>query len=198
MVKNPKLPIRIFLVIIIFLVVVDTEVTATSWVEMEPEDVNQKAAVIVMGTYDFSGEALQSDFVFTGVTFNVKKVYRGEANKKIIAGIDQFDEGWVEDFQNEGGEFLLFLEETEDANFLTPVGGPNGMVQVKEGKVVYPTGIKNDYYAQILQGESKAPDIEESQTIEKKEDLTSLFYVAAVTLFAGIGGIFFYRRSRKA
>ena len=183
--------------IILFLVIVDTEVAATSWVEMEPEEVNEKAEVIVIGTYDFSGETLESDFVFTGITFNVEKVYRGEVSKKIIAGIDQFDEGWVEEFQNEDGEFLLFLEETEDANFLTPVGGPNGMIQVKEGKVVYPTGTKNDYFETILQGESKAPNIEEAQTIEEKGELTSLLLGGVVILIAGVGGILLYRHSQK-
>ena len=72
------------------------------------------------------------------------------------------------------------------------------MIQVKEGKVVYPTGIKSDYYTQILQGEFKEPSIEETQTIEKKGDLTGLLLVGAVILISGVGGLLLYHRSRKA
>ena len=62
---------------------------------------------------------------------------KGEAPKQIIAGIDRFDVGWAEELQSEGGEFLLFLEKSDSAKFLTPVGGPNGMVQVLSGIVKY-------------------------------------------------------------
>lgn len=182
---------------ILLLGIVNTKVTATSWIELEPEEVNEKAEVIVTGTYDFSGESELSEFVFWGVTFNVKQVYRGDVAEQIIAGIDMFDEGWVEEFQNEGGEFLLFLEKIEDAHFLTPVGGPNGMIQIKEGKVVYPTGSKNDFYEKILLAESKAPSLEENQTIEKKEDSAMPLFVGIVVLMAVVGGILLYRRSRK-
>lgn len=197
MLKNLRPSIWIFMLTILLSGVVNTEVVATSWVELEPEELNEKAEVIVSGTYDFSSESELNEFVFWGVTFNVKQVYRGEATEQIIAGIDMFDKGWVEEFQNEGGEFLLFLEEIEDADFLTPVGGPSGMIQIKEGKVVYPTGTKNDFYEEILLGESKAPSVEEAEAIDEKEDSTIPLLVGIVVLIGGVGGILLYRRLRK-
>jgi len=58
-----------------------------------------------------------------------------------------YDVGWAERFQNEGGEYLLFLEKSDSAIFLTPVGGPNGMVQVLRGIINNENEEISTYYA---------------------------------------------------
>lgn len=136
--SNQEPAVRKFCCIIIFLIFllsITPHVSATSWVVLEPEKVVERADVIVRGTYDFSSEPELSHFVFQGLEFHVNTVYKGDVSKKITAGIDGFDIGWAQEFQNQGGEFVLFLQEAEDFNFLIPVAGPNGMVQVQNGEV---------------------------------------------------------------
>ena len=58
---------------------------------------------------------------FRDLKFHVNTVYKGDVSRKIIAGIDGMDVGWAQEFQNQGGEFVLFLQMTEDFNFLIPV-----------------------------------------------------------------------------
>ncbi|MGM7702371.1 hypothetical protein ACSVDE_11650 [Pseudalkalibacillus sp. Hm43] len=108
---------------------------ATSWVELKPEVVVERADVVVKGTYDFSSKPKTSTFIFGGYEFNINEIYKGETTNPEIVGIDAADVGWAEDFQNDGGEFLLLLEKVETADFLVPVAGPNGMIQVKNGQV---------------------------------------------------------------
>ena len=161
----------LFVVVCLTMMNANNHVSATSWAELDPQEVNERAKVIVSGQYDFSSKPIQSGFIFQGMAFNVDNVYKGDVPKQIIAGIDQFDVGWAEEFQNEGGEFLLFLEESEKAEFLTPVGGPNGMVQVLEGKVVGFGKENNAFYDKILNGKSNSPTIEIENT---KQSLTSI------------------------
>lgn len=197
MLKNLKLPVYVFIMTTLLSIALNTKVEATSWVELEPEEVNEKAEVIVVGTYDFSNEEIPSDFIFSGFTFNVKSVYRGEVNEKIIAGIDQNGIGSVEEFQNEDGQFLLFLEEGKDGNSLIPVGGPNGMIRIKNGEVFDQTGIKKVFYEEILRGESKEPHMENSKPIEKNVDSSIPLVIGAVVLISGGAGFLIYRRLRK-
>ena len=124
-----------------FLSIMITSITAsaTSWVELKPQEVVDRAEVILTGKYDFTSKPKPSGFVFQGLDFNIKNVYKGEVSEHIItAGIDYNDVGWAEEFQTDEGEFLLLLEKSKDADFLIPVGGPNGMIQVYKGKVEEP------------------------------------------------------------
>lgn len=128
MLARSQVPMRAFIITMLLSMMMVTTVTATSWGGLEPEEVNDKAEVIVLGTYDFSSKPISSQFIFQGVVFNVKSVYRGDVSEQLIAGIDVYDASWAEEFQSEDGEFLLFLEKSDQANFLTPVAGPNGMI----------------------------------------------------------------------
>lgn len=71
-----KLLCALFTATIFLSMMVVTNVSATSWVEMDPEEVSERAEVVVSGTYDFTGKAVPSDFIFAGFTFNVENVYR--------------------------------------------------------------------------------------------------------------------------
>lgn len=141
-----------FLLLLAGLLSIGSQTAATSWVMLEPEEVVNRAEVVVQGTYDFTSEKVPIDHsVFTGINFTVKKEYKGEGiGSEIVAGLDGFDFGWVEEFQLEGGEFILFLEKRE-SSFLTPVGGPNGMVQMKNGSIIEHLQSSKLYYEEYLQ-----------------------------------------------
>src|SRR5690625_6939523 len=81
----------------------------------------------------------------------IKSVYKGSTEEVIIVGIDGFDVGWAKEFQENDGTFLLFLERLDKAAFLTPVGGPNGMIQVVDDQVVP----KEPFFDAILQRDAK-------------------------------------------
>ncbi len=123
---------------------------ATSWVELKPEEVVERADVIIKGTYDFSSKPRSSSFIFDGYEYHINDLYKGELTTHEIVGIDAADVGWAEEFQDDGGEFLLLLEKVEKADFLVPVAGPNGMIQVKNGQVEEFNHKRNEYYQQYI------------------------------------------------
>lgn len=166
--------------------VLNMKVEATSWVELEAEEVDDRAQVIVRGTYNFSKKAMFNYSDFQRIDFQVNRVYRGEAAEIISAGIDQYDLGWAEEFQAEGGEFLLFLEGGKRVNFLLPVGGPNGMIHIKDGEVMDVTEEKQAVYEAILQGASQAPHPETFITIVKRTSFLTIFFVGILLLLGGI------------
>lgn len=158
-------------------------VTATSWAELKPKEVNKRAEVIVLGKYNFSSKSQKSEFIFHGYEFHVTKVYKGDAPLDLIAGIDIYDVGWAKDFQDNGGEFLLFLEKSEEAEFLVPVAGPNGMIHIKDGKVLAESVANRSYYEKILNSQGKEPGGQEKSK-ETHNSPYNLFY-----LFVGVTAI---------
>ncbi|MDQ0897411.1 hypothetical protein [Paenibacillus sp. V4I7] len=110
-------------------------VYATSWVDLPAEDVISRASIVVEGTYDFSKRRGEPKMMWVGYDFKVSKVYRGDVATSLVAGIDGFDTGWADEYQRENGKFLLFLEKVEQVRYPTPIAGPNGMIQIKNGKV---------------------------------------------------------------
>ena len=181
------------------MMIVSAGVSATSWVEMEPQEVSDRAEVVVSGTYDFSSKPIGSDFIFSGYTFAVEKVYKGEATKQIIAGIDMNDVGWAEEFQNEGGEFLLFLEKSNSAKFLTPVGGPNGMVRVLSGIVNNENEEISAYYADFLKTSHKDPSSENDIAFIDKQNSSKFtsFHLGIIALVAIAVFVLLFRFARK-
>ena len=142
-----------FLTVFIGMIVVGASVSATSWVELDPQEVSDRAEVIIIGKYDFTSKSISSDFIFQGYEFNVTSVYKGAASNKLLVGIDGYDVGWAEEFQKDGGEFLLFLEKAED-EILLPVGGPNGMIQLFNGKVKHHNDASKRFYEEFLKEQS--------------------------------------------
>lgn len=134
-----------------FVLIISDTASATSWVELKPQEVVNRAEVIVTGKYDFTSKPKPSRFIFQGHDFKIKNVYKGEVSEQIItAGIDYNDTGWAEEFQNEDGEFLLLLEKSKDADFLIPVGGPNGMIQIYNGKIEESNDERRTFFEDIL------------------------------------------------
>lgn len=191
----------IFVIFFLLLIVNSKTVFATSWVELDPQEVLDRAEVIVIGKYDFTSKPKTSDFVFQGLEFNVTSVYKGTVYEKVTAGIDYNDVGWAEDFQENGGEFLLLLEKTEDANFLIPIAGPNGMIQLTNGKVVEFNEDKKTFYENFINtphSEEIREDKVESQ-MEENVDSNENSYISLVVL-AGIAlvvFIFTFRYKKK-
>lgn len=175
------------------------QVLATSWVELTAEEVADRADVIVYGTYDFSDELSNgTEMVFHGTEFLVKDVYEGESASQITVGIDPFDIGWVEEFQNDGGEFLLFLEDGED--FLLPVGGPNGMIQVHGGQVIDSNEERRVFYQEILESPSNEPNVLASSTEEsnlKNPTINMLLYIGIIFIVGTILASWYKRNQRN-
>lgn len=195
-----RLVYQLFVMTVFISMMIDcASVSATSWIEMEPQEVSDRAEVVISGTYDFSSKSIASEFIFQGYTFAVENVYKGEATKQIIAGIDMYDVGWAEGFQNEGGEFLLFLEKSDSATFLTPVGGPNGMVQVLHGIINNEIEEISTYYADFLKTSHKNPSSGNNVTLIDKQNsgIFNPLFISVITLFAIAVLILLYRFARK-
>lgn len=138
------------------IMIIGNTVSATKWVELKPQEVVDRAEVIITGKYDFTSKPKPSGFVFQGLDFNIKSVYKGDVSEQIItAGIDYNDVGWAEEFQNKEGEFLLLLEKSKDADFLIPVGGPNGMIQFYNGKIEEPNDERRTFFEDFLKSQPK-------------------------------------------
>jgi hypothetical protein len=142
-------------VILLFIFVVqlrkDSQVDATSWAVVSPEEVVNRSVVVVLGKYDFDSQKIAvENSLYTGVKFKVNKVYKGEdVGSEIVAGLDGFDFRWVDEFQMEGGEFILFLENRQ-SSFLTPVSGPNGMVQFNNERIIHPVEKRKQFFENYL------------------------------------------------
>ena|SRR5690625_611848 len=191
--------ILLFASFYITLLMISNTVLATSWVRIEPEEVLDRAEVIIIGKYDFTSEPKPGESVFQGLDFNVKNVYKGEIHAQTItAGLDYNDAGWAEDFQNEGGEFLLFLENSEYADFLVPVGGTNGMVEIQNGKVEAFDNEGKLFYEDFLRSQT-ARTIEENA--DSKTDMSSLILAVSAIVLVGTATIYLlyrYKIKRKS
>ena len=186
-----------FVLILLPMSIVNTSVSATSWVELNPEEVLDRAEVIVIGTYDFSSKPKSSAFVFRGYKFNVSTVYKGDDPSQLIAGIDMADDGWVKEFQDEGGEFLLLLETSMEADFLVPVGGTNGMIQILQGKVHNQNEENTVYYDEFLKSQlPTSHNVEKSESVKNLKSYTPLVIIVVVIVGVVLFLITRYRKKK--
>ncbi|MFS0820265.1 hypothetical protein [Bacillus sp. 1P02SD] len=112
----------------------------------------------------------------------------------LTVGIDPYDVGRVEEFQDMGGVFLLFLEESENGKLLLPVGGPNGMIEVMGGKIEERDDERRAFFEEFL-NETPTKTFEITN-VEQKDKLNfPLFLIVAafVILF-----ILLYLKKRKS
>lgn len=191
--------ILLFASFFLSILIISITVSATSWVELKPQEVVDRAEVIITGKYDFTSKPKPSGFVFRGLDFNIKNVYKGDISEQIIiAGIDFNDVGWAEEFQNEEGEFLLLLEKSKDADFLIPVGGPNGMIQVYNGKVKDRNDERRTFFEDFLklQPEKTIKTKFETDNDSRNHKSYLLLYVSAIVL-VGMAVIFLLYRRKK-
>jgi hypothetical protein len=82
------------------------------------------AEVIVQGSYDQYGFN-QYDLVgglWVPFKFRVERYYKGTGTTIIDAAIPHLDIGWVKEFQENNGSFILFLKrDSQNAELLIPV-----------------------------------------------------------------------------
>ena len=125
------------------------------------------------------------------------KKYRTE--KIITAGIDYNDAGWAEEFQNEDGEFLLLLEKSKDADFLIPVGGPNGMIQIYDGKIEESNDERRTFFEDILTTEPlKIVETKVVNDIDSQNDNSNLLLYVITSVLVGLAVlILLYRYKRN-
>jgi hypothetical protein len=175
-----------------------TSAHATSWVDIGADEVNRRADVIVLGQYDFSSKPQKGQYIFKGFSFTVKDVYKGDVSNVITAGIDMYDVAWADEFQQEGGEFLLFLDKSNEFDFLTPVGGPNGMIQVKDGKVHHHNIQEKAFFEKLLKTQPEKPVVK-SSTVSIENSKSNSFYTDGfVILFISVVIMIFLRQRKKA
>jgi hypothetical protein len=184
----------------VFFMMVGPSVYATSWVEIEPQDIVDRADAILMGEYDFTSDPKPMEFVFQGLEFHIKTVYKGEAAQQEIVGIDYYDMGWAKEFQEEGGEFLLFLEKDKEADFLIPISGANGMVLVQDGEVKAPNKERKLVFENYLESHSgkTLTGNGEFRRGGKQEGSFLLLYVGAGVAAGIIVCFLIYRYKRKS
>ena len=132
---------------------------ATSWAYVPPEEVVDRADVIVTGRYDFAAGMSTSEApIFVGFAFDVERVYRGNVHRRITVGIDGNDVWAWREFQDQGGSFLLLLEYRDRYDYPVTVAGPNGIVPLSDGTVdeAYSSGERYRYFTEFLKKESPA------------------------------------------
>jgi len=111
---------------------------ATSWIKLSANEVIDGAEVVVQGGYDLSGidRKMADSRMWIPFKFRVDRYYRGSGSDTIETAIQPFDMGWVKEFQENNGVFILFLKrDNQNGGLLIPVGGPNGMVQLLNGTI---------------------------------------------------------------
>jgi hypothetical protein len=127
-----------FLLFCISLLWMNSSPAATQWLTLEPEEVMDRANIIVIGRYDFSKDPMRTvRRVFKPYEFKVSQVLKGNPPSTLIAGIATHDISEEEEFQNQGGEFLLFIEKESYSKYALPVGGPNGTIQLMDGELYH-------------------------------------------------------------
>lgn len=186
------------LAILVIIFSMNMRVSATSWIDLNADEVIEKAKVVVIGKYDLSERKPTKSTIYTEIYFNVKGIYKGEATKTLIVGIDDYNQGSVKDFQDKGGEFLLFLEEDlEEGYYLVPVAGPNGMVQVLEGKIVGETNKNRKRYEVMLKEQSTAPLERYQDHSNKSKQIYLIIMISSIILVISIFiAILFWHRKR--
>ncbi|WP_053367510.1 hypothetical protein [Bacillus sp. FJAT-27245] len=191
---------RMVFLLFIFVFGFGLAVNATSWVMLKPEEVVSRAESVVVGKYDFSSEPVKGEHqIFQGYDFDVQEIYKGpNIATPLKVGLDMYDFGWVKEFQQQGGTFLLFLENAGD-EFMVPVGGPNGMIQLKNGKVHIEDQDRRLFFEKYVKEHEKAASNVESGFSTKSASERDLKdtpglkrYLVPIALFVLAGAIILF------
>lgn len=87
----------------------------------------------------------------------------------------------------------MFLENSESADFLTPVAGPNGMVQIFNGEVNRPNKEAKTFFEDFL----KSKTSEETSIQEQNENSYMVLYIILGVLVSIMISVLIYRLIRK-
>jgi hypothetical protein len=182
-----------FLVIVSLGLLSFGQASATSWVDIPPEEIVERADAVITGRYDFQSEGTGGPFNFIGHEFVVEKVYKGDASEQLTVGIDAYDVNWAQEFQSEGGTFLLFLEETDEMPYLTPIGGPNGMIQLMGNRVEIHDDAEEAYFQAYLDGQDGVPATPSTSDASVKTGNERLWLILLLLLSGSTVLLFGYR-----
>ncbi|UFT98412.1 hypothetical protein KO561_14565 [Radiobacillus kanasensis] len=155
-----KVIISLFLLITLILLISAKPLLATLWDEIEPHEVVDQATVVVEGTFDFSADSMADEktMPYCGKKFNVEKSYKRDVPDQITAGIDCADGSILENFQAEGGRFLLFLKSDPKVGLRVTVGGSNGIVKLKDGNVEEENEERREFFEEYLDDQNDNGD----------------------------------------
>jgi hypothetical protein len=103
-----------------------------------------------------------------------------------------YDVSWAKSYQEEGGQFLLLLEDDEEVPFLTPVGGPNGMIQVLNGSVYNEDNEEKTFYENILK--SNSIEIMKENALQKTRNSDVLLMVGMGLIIILLGSFLLVKR----
>jgi hypothetical protein len=182
---------KLFISLIAFYVIFCTSIqtSASTYVQIEPEEVVNRAEIVVIGKYNFTSDPVQTEHIFRGYEFQVDKVINGDVSGDIIAGIDMNDVSGSKEFQEDGGQFLLFLEQEEIASFPIPVVAQNGMVKIQNGALVDEEFGKRSFYKKYLN--EKAPGYLEATA-------TSTIYISMGIALSLLIFLFLYVKKKRS
>lgn len=186
------------MVCVILLSVAPLFAFATSWVLLSAEELVERAEVVVEGKYIFpDGENVKNaEGMWVPLTFEATAYYRGSGQQHIKAAIEQFDIGLAYEHQENGGSFILFLEQG-DSDFWIPVGGPNGMIEIMDDNIL---GRSNDSDTAkikefIEQQSSVMPEVSTEEP-NAGEMNTAIWYGGIAVIFIA-GFIIYFCKYRK-
>ena len=61
----------------------------------------------------------------------------------------------IDEFQQDGGKVLLFLENGGGIRYDTPVGGSNGLVKLKNGEVLDENEERREFFTEFLEDQNE-------------------------------------------
>ncbi|EDL65634.1 hypothetical protein [Bacillus sp. SG-1] len=143
----------------ILLLMINLKTSATQWITLEPEEVMERANIIVVGQYDFSKDPMRTvRRLYRPYEFRISKTIKGEPPSSLLAGIYTQDISRMIEFQAEGGEFLLFLEKESYSKYALPVGGPNGTLMLMDGELFQP-GFNHKALYELVEQDIGSPSV---------------------------------------
>ncbi|WP_449536554.1 hypothetical protein [Ferdinandcohnia sp. Marseille-Q9671] len=181
--------VRSLLLVIIVIFCTSIQTSASTYFQLEPEEVVNRAEIVVIGKYNFTSDPVQTEHIFRGYEFHVDKMIKGDVPSEIIAGIDMNDVPGAKEFQEDDGQFLLFLEKEELESFPIPVVAQNGMVKIQNGALVDEEFGKRSFYKKYLN--EHAPEILEATA-------TSIIYNSIGIAFSIIVLLFLYVKKKRS
>lgn len=147
---------RFFLCTLIFFLLSSTSVVAATYEMLKPQEVEDKSQFIVRGTYNFEVDAISGQHMYKGYEFFVTDVLKGDVKTGVmIVGLSIYDASWVKEHQENGGDFLLFIDKDNVNEFYVPVLGTNGLVQVSGGVVLEEDKKRAIYFQNMINGKEQ-------------------------------------------
>ncbi|MDX5473958.1 MAG: hypothetical protein LPK00_00345 [Bacillaceae bacterium] len=144
------------LLVNILILLSSTSVLSATYEMLEPQEVEGRSQFIVRGTYIFDMDALPGNHMYNSYEFIVTDVIKGDAKTGVmIVGLQIFDTSWVREHQENGGDFLIFVDKESVNELFVPVLGTNGLVPLFKDKVIDEDKKRAKYFQKIVDGQEQ-------------------------------------------